>query len=283
MDKLAAKLSDLTSSIRDSFSKDSKQDITTVGYPVFQEVAKLTYKALKDPQSKEVYNFLLQNGYISESNKTIDLQKLTENAMRFIKEIKIKNKGGKSKKSNKSKAGDGEVSLLKCIIIGLFILIVSISFFILKKRSEEGWYAINCTNIDLLLSSPTNDVTYTDKFFNNLHIIWQMTVNPAQFEQCKKVHEKRSKYIYDIVTYLQTQTDFWTVVKNARNITLFLIAYFSHGLKGLICLAASASSILVGSNVSLCNIECNKLKGVNITEVTKAKSNNGEEEEAESS
>lgn len=263
------RLKDSIISTIDKFSSKSKMDITVAGYDAAKEVSKQMFIALKDPESKEVYNYLLEYGYISENS--LNLEKIYRHYLEFSKEVTIK--GGVKK-------GGGKISLHHCIVIGLFILISSMTFFLLKKRSEEGWYAINCTNIDLLLATP-NDRSKVDTFFNNLHIIWQMSVNPAQFEQCKKVQEKRTKYVYDIVSYFQSQTDFWSVVKHARNLTLFMIAFFSNGLKGLVCLAASASSVFIGVDVSLCNVECNKMKGINITTEKSKKQEQDEEEDEE--
>lgn len=260
-------------------STTKRSSTTTVGVRASSKVsgvpanihaaAQLIYFALLDPSCKEVHQALDDLRVLDHKNKTFHLDVFHRQIVEHIP-IHTWIKGGK--KGRRTKGG---MSMQKCILLGMLVVLLTVASYIVTIRSETSTYHAKCANV-MRLFDPKRDSVST--FFTELNKFAHMVFNKEHIEYCKNLEDKYGNLgIYFARELNKTMGTLRARLTASFAIVTAIMSIMNGGVHALICIAARWMNELD----SMCGESCTATAKKSSPKSTKKESPKKEEDEEE--
>lgn len=212
-----------------------------------QAAAQLIYFAIQDPSCGEVRDAVESLKLLDHTSKTLDLEKLHHE---IIHAFPIAPMLQRNMKNGKKTIVGGAMTLQRCILMGIFVVLLTVASYIISVRSEMSMYQAKCADVMSLFDPKRSNI---GAFFNEFNKFAQMVFNKEHIDYCKTMQDKYG----NMGIYLARELNKMMGTLKARlsisfAIVTALVSIFSNGVNALICIAAK----WMGEFDSVCGESC---------------------------
>lgn len=228
--------------------------------------AELIFQALQDPKCAEVRKALNDMNLLDHQMQSINLLQLHHDVVHELPLAKlVKGKTPITMKAITQKGG-ASPSLKHCIIMGLVILLMTISSYMFAAYADVRSYQNNCADVIAMFDPNRSASSYFKTFMNFAY----MVMNKEHTKHCELLQKKYGTLATALASQLhESISSFQGRIAVSAAIVTSIVAIFSEGVRALICIAAK----FLGNIGSICDQNCKRDK--------KSKSKSASEEEAE--
>lgn len=208
-----------------------------------QAAAQLIYFAIQDPSCYEIRSALDSMNILNHQTKSLDLDRFH---FALVHAMPV----GSVVKQNTKITFGGAMTLDRCILLGLFVVLLTVATYIISVRSEVSMYQTKCADVMALFDPKRGSVS---TFFNEFNKFAQMVFNKEHIDYCTSMKDKYGS----MGIYLARELNKMMGSLKARISISFAIVsaiagILNGGVKALICIASK----WMGEFDSVCGEAC---------------------------
>lgn len=202
-----------------------------------------------DPSCKEVRDAMEDLKLLDHHNKTLDLETFHKEIVAALPIVSMM-KGGKKKHTQRVSSQKGGMNLRRCILLGLFVILLTAGSYIISVRSEMSIYQAKCANVMHLFDAKRGSVS---TFFNEFNKFAQMVFNKEHIDYCKNMEDKYGSLgIYMARELNKTMGTLKARMTASFAIVTAIVSILNGGVHALVCIAAK----WLGELDTICGDSC---------------------------
>jgi hypothetical protein len=211
--------------------------------------AQLIYFALEDAGGcREVREALDKMHLLDHSKKMLDLEAFHRELVAALP-LKAMLRGMQGGRGARATAGGG-MNIQRCLLLGLFVILLTVASYIISVRSEMSVYQTKCANV-LTLFDPKRSSVST--FFGEFNKFAQMVFNKEHIDYCNTMQNKYGSLgIYMARELNKTMSSFKARMAASFAIVTAVAGILNGGVHALVCIAAR----WMGELDTLCGEAC---------------------------